>query len=60
MRSVELVVPLSRGDCVHLLRAKIGEKGASGAIVGRIGDTSARLRKRITCRNWFQPQVGSK
>jgi hypothetical protein len=44
MRSVELVVPLSRADCVHLLRGRTGEKAGSGAIVGRFGDTSARLR----------------
>jgi len=57
MRSVELVSPLSRAECVHRLRAEVGKKGGSGAIVGRIGHTSVRLRKRIAYRNWLQPQV---
>jgi hypothetical protein len=58
MRSVDLVSPLSWAECVYRLRTR-GDEGVFGsrAIIGRFGQTSARLRKRIGYRNWLQPQV---
>lgn len=50
---VDLISPLSAEECVQRLRFKTAE-GWSGSVVGSVGATSFRLRKRIGYRNSFQ------
>ena len=58
MRSVDLVSPLSWAECVDRLRTRVDEGFfGSRAIVGRFGQTSVRLRKRIGYSRWLQPQL---
>lgn len=58
MRSVELVSPLSWAECVYSLRTRVDEGFfGSRAIIGRFGQTSVRLRKRIGYLSCLQPQV---
>ena len=51
--TVDLISPLSVEECVQRLRFKTAE-GWSGSVVGSVGETSFRLRKRIGYRNSFQ------
>jgi hypothetical protein len=58
MQSVDLVSPLPWAECVYRLRTRVDEGFfGSRAIVGRFGQASIRLRKRIGYRRWLQPQV---
>jgi hypothetical protein len=55
----DLISPLSREACVSRLRSKT-DPAWSGAVVGSIGETSFRLRKRIYYRNSFQYSLSGK
>ena len=55
----DLISPLPAEQCVQRLRFKTAE-GWSGSIVGSVGETSFRLRKRIGYRNSFQTSLHGK
>jgi hypothetical protein len=57
--TVDLISPLSAEECVQRLRFKTAE-GWSGSVVGSVGETSFRLRKRIGYRNSFQTSLYGK
>lgn len=55
----DLISPLSREECVQRLRSK-ADPAWSGSIVGSVGETSFRWRKRIYYRNSFQYSLSGK
>jgi hypothetical protein len=55
----DLTSPLSREECVQRLRSK-ADPAWSGAVIGSVGETSFRLRKRIYYRNSFQYSLSGK
>jgi hypothetical protein len=57
--TVDLISPLPAEECVQRLRFKTAE-GWSGSVIGSIGETSFRLRKRIGYRNSFQTSLYGK
>jgi hypothetical protein len=55
----DLISPLSREECVQRLRMK-ADPAWSGTVIGSVGQTSFRLRKRIGYRNSFQYSLSGK
>ena len=55
--SIELFSPLCPADCASRLKAAIDSEWAlfgSGPVIGRVSESSLRLRKRISYGNSFQ------
>jgi hypothetical protein len=55
-----LISPLPREECVRRLGMKTGTAWDGSAVIGSIGETSFRLRKRIFYRNSFQASFSGK
>jgi hypothetical protein len=57
---LDLISPLSREECVQRLRSKTGSAWDGSTVIGSIGETSFRIRKRIFYRNSFQASLSGK
>jgi hypothetical protein len=56
----DLISPLPREECVRRLSSKTGSAWDGSTVIGSIGETSFRLRKRIFYRNSFQASLSGK
>jgi hypothetical protein len=57
---IDLMSPLPREECVQRLRSKTGSAWDGSTVIGSVGETSFRLRKRIFYRNSFQASLSGK
>lgn len=57
---IDLISPLSREECVRRLSSKTGTAWDGTAVIGSVGETAFRLRKRISYRNSFQASLSGK
>ncbi len=57
---LDLISPLPREECVRRLSSKVGTAWDGSTVIGSVGETSFRLRKRIFYRNSFQASLSGK
>jgi hypothetical protein len=57
---IDLISPLPREACVRSLSSKVGTAWDGSTVIGSVGETSFRLRKRIFYRNSFQASLSGK
>ena len=57
---LDLISPLPREECVGRLRSKVGTTWDGATVIGSVGESSFRFRKRIFYRNSFQASLSGK